>query len=99
MWLLLPALIQQWNNYTDLCFSRRAFQAACDRPHCSPLLLRKVVWPLAESVRLLSKQGQVLLLSQGANATLCHMTIKCHTTPENTTEVFYLNEGSFRQYL
>lgn len=36
MWLLLPALIQQWNNYTDHCFFRTAFQAACDRPHYSP---------------------------------------------------------------
>lgn len=36
MWLLLPALIQQWNNYTDNCFFRTVFQAACDRPHCSP---------------------------------------------------------------
>lgn len=26
------------------------------------MLLRKVVWPLAGSVRLLSKQGQVVLL-------------------------------------
>jgi len=36
MWLLLPALIQHWNNYTDNCFFRTAFQAARDRSHCSP---------------------------------------------------------------
>lgn len=42
MWLLPPALIQQWNNYTDNCFFRTAFQAACDRPPCSPHAFKAV---------------------------------------------------------
>lgn len=79
MWLLLPALIQQQNNYIDNCFSlEQPFRLLVTDLTALLMFLREVVGPLAGSVRLLSKKGQVVLLATWANAILCQMTIKGH---------------------